>query len=180
MLGSSGQRTITVPDIYVGFGSNIEPERHLREAIRDLGEAFGPLTTSSVYRNPPVGFSGADFLNLVLRLASERTPQEIEAVLAGLESAAGRVRSAAEPSSRALDLDMLLYGSLVDPDHNLPRADIRRYAFVLAPLAEIAPQLVHPLTGERFAAAWSVMALGKPPLRNLGPLDQFLERGSQN
>ena len=69
--------------------------------------------------------------------------------------------------SRELDLDLLLYGSMVDPDRKLPRPDILRYAFVLGPLAELAPALVHPVTGQAFNGAWQEMSLIKQPLRRL-------------
>ena len=157
-----------MPEIYVGLGSNIEPRFHLGEALEGLEQAFGSLRVSSVYQNPPVGFSGADFLNLAVGFNSDFPVPKIVAVLATLEKCAGRVRTRTRLSSRALDLDLLLYGSMVDPDSKLPRPDILRYAFVLGPLSELAPALVHPVTGQVVGGAWQEMSLRDLPLKCLG------------
>ncbi len=159
-----------MPEVFVGCGSNIDPELHLRQAVDGLAERFGPIRCSSVYRSPAFGFEGPDFLNLVVGFVSTLGPDEIEAGLSGLESAFGR-REGERWSSRTLDLDLLLYGQRVDPARRVPRLDVLRYPFVLAPLAEIAPTLVHPVTGECMANAWARCAEGAPELFRLGTLD---------
>ena len=156
-----------MPEIYVGLGSNVEPLIHLGEALGGMQDAFGPLSMSSVYQNKPVGFSGADFLNLVVGFKSQLPPPEIVVVLSALEESSGRVRTGPILGSRELDLDLLLYGSMVDPDRKLPRSDVLRYAFVLGPLAELAPALVHPVTGQAFNGAWQKMSLREQPLKRL-------------
>lgn len=142
-----------MPEVFVGCGSNLAPEDNLRRALTALEREFGQLTVSGVYESPAYGFDGPDFLNLVVGFTSAAGADAIEAVLSRLENDGGR--GAARSGSRTLDLDLLLYGCRVDAARRLPRADILRYPFVLAPLAEIAPELVHPLTGQRMAAAWA-------------------------
>ncbi len=140
-------------DIYVSAGSNVDPERNLRSACRELVRRFGPVEASTVYRNPPVGFEGDDFLNFVLRFRSAEPAESILAELERLHAVAGRVRGP-KPFT-PLDLDLLLYGDAVRSGVvRVPREDILRYAFVLAPLAELAPDLRHPVTGETMADLW--------------------------
>jgi 2-amino-4-hydroxy-6-hydroxymethyldihydropteridine diphosphokinase len=142
-----------MPEVYVGCGSNIEPESNLRWALEALGARVGPLARSTVYASPALGFAGPDFLNLVLGFESEAGPDAIEAILSELEN--GRGRGAGDrDGSRSLDLDLLFYGASVDAARRLPRVDVLRYPFVLAPLAEIAPEFVHPVTGASMRAAW--------------------------
>lgn len=157
-----------MPDVYVGLGSNIQPEENLREAVRRLADELGPLDCSRVYRSPPYGFSGDDFLNMVVRLASEAGPAGVDAVLTRIEDVAGR--GGERRGSRTLDLDLLLYGVRVDARQRLPRADVLAYPFVLAPLAELAPAAAHPVTGRRYADAWAEMAARGQPLTVVGPL----------
>jgi 2-amino-4-hydroxy-6-hydroxymethyldihydropteridine diphosphokinase len=144
-------------DVYVSVGSNVAPAENLRLALAGLRKRFGELEVSSVYRNPAVGFEGDDFLNLVLRFRTAESPAAIIAELERLHVLAGRVRGPDPFSSRTLDLDLLLYGDAVlpDPAIRVPREDIRKYAFVLGPLAELAPELRHPVTGETMAALWA-------------------------
>jgi 2-amino-4-hydroxy-6-hydroxymethyldihydropteridine diphosphokinase len=158
-------------DVYVGFGSNVEPERHLRQALADLSRYFGPLRCSSVYRSPAYGFSGDDFLNLVATFCSDAGPAAVEALLSSTEYAGGRARGPERFAPRTLDLDLLLYGQCVDAAGRLPREDVLAYPFVLAPLAEIVPQLRHPLTGVALGEAWrSMEAAAGHSLRRLGSL----------
>ena len=154
-------------EIFVGAGSNIDPERHLRAALAAIRDRFGAVTTSAVYRSAAVGFSGDDFLNVVMRLQAPVGPAELQRFLSRVEQACGRQRTArskgAQPvGPRVLDLDLLLYGSLVDPDLRVPRHDVLRYAFVLRPLSELAPQRVHPVTGRTLRAEW-LAAAGRSP-----------------
>lgn len=163
-----------VHDVYVGIGSNIDPSKHLRDALEALECHFAAPVRSSLYRSPPYGFSGADFLNMVVVFASGEGPEAVEAVLSKIESEGGRALR--RQGSRTLDLDLLLYGQRVDARRRLPREDVLRYPFVLAPLAEIAAHVAHPVTGERFDAAWRAMAAGEPPLERLGPVEHLTTR----
>ena len=179
MSPSSAPRTTTVTDAYVGLGSNIDAERHLANAVEALQDRVGAVELSSTYRNPAVDFAGDDFLNLVLRLQSEAGPRALKDILNGIERRAGRVRAGLGPGPRILDLDLLLYGSLIEAPLKLPHADVLKYSFVLCPLAELAPSLVHPVTGITVAESWQEMARTNPPLTNLGPLQAATPGGRQ-
>lgn len=142
-------------EVYVSAGSNVNPEENLRLACRELRRRFGAIRTSAAYRNPAVGFQGDDFLNLVLSFRTTDPAEHVVAELERLHGLAGRVRVPGSFSPRTLDLDLLLYGTAVIPGLRVPREDIRKYAFVLGPLAELAPDLRHPVTGETMAELWS-------------------------
>jgi 2-amino-4-hydroxy-6-hydroxymethyldihydropteridine diphosphokinase len=152
--------------IYISLGSNIDSERHIRAAVAELSAAFGELTLSSVYESKSVGFSGDNFLNLVAGLDSELSVGEVNDTLHAIEDKYGRERSGPKFSSRTLDLDLLLYGDRVG-EHDgvaLPRDEITKNAFVLWPLAEIAPQSTHPQLGRSYAELWDDFDKEKQPL----------------
>jgi 2-amino-4-hydroxy-6-hydroxymethyldihydropteridine diphosphokinase len=149
---------------YVSAGSNIEPEANLRLAIGELRRRYGSLRLSPVYRTPAVGFAGDDFLNLVLAFDTTEPAADIVAELERLHGLAGRRRGPDAFMARTLDLDLLLYGDAVIPGLKVPRDDIRKYAFVLGPLADIAPGLTHPVGGETMAALWAAFDRQGQPL----------------
>ena len=144
--------------VFVSAGSNIEPRANLEAACKALEQHYGELELSPLYRSPAAGFSGPDFLNLVAGFRTGEAPAEILERLAGMETSAGRDRSAGKFSSRTLDLDLLLYGDRIDAALKLPHPDIKRYAFVLKPLADLAPELRHPITGATLAELWRCFA----------------------
>ena len=140
--------------VFVGAGSNIQPRANLTAACVALKERYPDLELSPVYESPAEGFSGPPFLNLVVNFRTDETPEEILKVLAELEALAGRDRSGGKFSSRTLDLDLLLYGDRVDEALKLPHPDIERYAFVLRPLTDLAPELRHPLAAATLRELW--------------------------
>ena len=142
--------------VYVSIGSNIDRVRNIGIALQRLGDEYGTLIQSSVFESAAVGFDSAPFYNLVVGFDTELAPQDVQNHLYEIEAASGRERTG-ELSARTLDLDLLLYDDLVMDQGRLrlPRADITRYAFVLYPLAEIAPDARHPVSGERFADMWA-------------------------
>ena len=152
--------------VYVGLGSNIDPEKNLRLGIGELGARFGILELSNVYRSAAVGFDGDDFLNLVASLESDAMPAQLHAMLMEIHGLAGRTRNKSRYSPRTLDIDLLLYDDLVldEPPIRVPRSDILKYSFVLGPLAEIAPQLRHPVTGKLITEHWAEYDKGTHPL----------------
>src|SRR5690606_409014 len=89
-------------DVYIGVGSNIEPERHLRLAVDALEARFGPIRCSSVYRSPASGFCGADFLHMVCACSTDRGADAHERELPDIEYEGGRLRRAERFSSRTL------------------------------------------------------------------------------
>ncbi|MCU7963017.1 2-amino-4-hydroxy-6-hydroxymethyldihydropteridine diphosphokinase [Shewanella sp. SM20] len=141
--------------IYISLGSNIEPEQHLQAGLISLRVCFGPLRLSSMYESEAVGFSGTNFLNMV---ASAETDLNIAAVVAQfkqIEQNHGRLVGAKKFSPRTLDLDLLLYDHVVcETPVTLPRAEIVNNAFVLWPLAELAPELIHPVVHKSYASLW--------------------------
>ena len=160
--------------VYLGLGSNFDPERNLRRGIDELRRRFGALELSLVYRNKAVGFHGADFLNLVARLDTEASLAQIDAEIESIHTLVGRHRGADKFASRPLDIDLLLYDDLIqrEPGPRVPREDILEYSFVLRPLAELAPELVHPVTGRTIAEHWRAFDAASQPLT---PVDLDLQ-----
>jgi 2-amino-4-hydroxy-6-hydroxymethyldihydropteridine diphosphokinase len=152
--------------VYLGLGSNIDPEKNLRLGISELRQRYGELTVSRVYQNAAVGFEGDDFLNLVVGFESDDDPMAIQEHIETVHRMAGRQRGEEKFSARPLDIDLLLYGDLVvaEPPLRLPRSDVLEYSFVLRPLSEIAPDLVHPKTGRTLAEHWQECDTGGHPM----------------
>lgn len=141
--------------IYISVGSNIEPEKYLRNARSALAAHLGELHLSPVYQSEAVGFEGEHFLNMVIGAETELDIAALVALFKQIELDNGRKPGARKFSARTLDLDLLLFGDAVcQAPIELPRAEILHNAFVLWPLADIAPQLVHPLAGQNYAALW--------------------------
>ena len=145
-----------MPSVYLSIGSNIEREKNVRSALKALQSRFGQLTLSSVYETEAVGFDGPHFFNLTIRFESDKPIRDIAKSLRQIEISHGRARRTEKFTGRTLDLDILLYGDLIlnEGKFQIPRKDIMLYAFVLEPLAEIAPDGVYPVTGEHFAVMW--------------------------
>lgn len=148
---------MTAHTAFLGVGSNQEPERHVRAAVRALIRAFGDAEVSPIYRSRAVGFEGNDFLNLVVRIRTDLKPMELREFLRKLEDAHGRDRDAPKWSDRTLDVDILLFDDVVSEDGKLvlPRPEILRFAHVLKPLSDIAPDRVHHGTGKTYAELWA-------------------------
>lgn len=141
---------------YLSIGSNIEPERHVRAAVAALNERFGPLTLSPVYQTRAVGFDGDDFYNLVVGLDTDTAVDQLAAACREIETEQGRQRTDRRFSARTLDIDLLTLGNIIRDDVPiLPRDEILKYAFVLKPLVDIAPDELHPLDGRRYADIWA-------------------------
>ena len=158
--------------IFVGLGSNLERERMIAAAVAALRAEYGAIELSPFYDCASVGFDGSDFLNGVAAFASEREAAELAANFHAIEDRLGRDRSLPKFASRPIDLDLLLCGDAIvdEPPLRVPRPEILEYAFVLKPLADLAPDLVHPEVGETLAALWRRMAPTAPRLTPY-PLD---------
>lgn len=142
--------------VYISIGSNIDAENNIRLAIHALRDRYGKLILSSVYESEAVGFDGDNFLNLVAGLKTDDDVYSVAETLRKIEDDNGRDRSGPRFSSRIVDLDLLLYDDLILKDEGLelPRGEITKNAFVLLPLEEIAPQLIHPLSGNTMCDHW--------------------------
>lgn len=141
----------------LSLGSNIDPERHIALAFAALRERFGTIRASAAYRTPAVGFDGADFVNAAAVIESDLDVLALNDWLHALEDAHGRDRSGPRFGDRTLDIDIVLFDDLVctGPGNlRLPRGELR-HAFVLRPLAEIAPDIVEPVAGRTLAALWA-------------------------
>jgi len=142
--------------VYVAAGSNIEPQRNLNAALARLRAEFPDLRVSPAYANAAAGFAGADFINLVVGFTTELPLATLLERLHAIEAACGRPRAAPRWAPRSMDLDVLLYGDAVGDfaGAELPRRDLARRAYMLGPLAELAPELVHPTLGVPVAELW--------------------------
>lgn len=145
-----------MPIAYLGLGSNQDAEQILRLAARELRNRFSVQKISAVCRSEALGFDGADFLNAVACIETELKPHELCTQLELIHEVAGRRRRSDKFISRSLDIDLLLYDQLVlnEPPVRLPREDVLQYSFVLKPLAEIAPDYRHPVTGKLLSEHW--------------------------
>lgn len=153
--------------IYVSLGSNVDRELRIREAVDALRETFGEIELSPVYDTVAVGFEGDNFLNLVACFETPLAVENVAAAFHDIEDRLGRDRSGPRFGSRAIDLDILLYDDLIlnVPGIRVPRPEILVNAFVLKPLQDIAPELIHPQTGQSFAELWRQMAPNAPHLQ---------------
>ncbi len=155
-----------MPIVYLGLGSNVAPEENLQLAARELRRRFRLLALSSVFRSKSLGFDGDDFLNAVACIETDKTALELCSELEEIHDLANRERNSDRFGARTLDIDLLLYGQQViaaAPIH-VPRSDVLEYSFVLRPLAEIAPDLVHPVTGRAISQHWREFDAATHPL----------------
>ena len=143
-------------ETYLSLGSNVDAETNLRSAVASLRERFGDVLVSPVYRTRALGFDGPDFLNAVARIDCDTDPFALHRWLHKLEEQHGRDSRDADYSNRPLDIDIVYFGSLVlDVGAlQLPRPELR-YAFVLKPMADIAPDFRDPLRDNTMAELWA-------------------------
>ena len=155
---------------YVGQGSNLgERESMIRLALDDLARVPSTrlLRASSLYDTEPVGDADQpNFLNAVAQLETELTARQLLWNLQLIERRLGRVRTR-RWGPRTIDLDLLLFGSQVvdEPELKVPHPELLRRSFVLVPLVELDPLLVHPVTGETLLAHLSRLKPVRPPVK---------------
>lgn len=140
--------------VFVGIGSSIDRQDNTRLGIQALQVEFGALTLSPVYESEAIGFDGCNFYNLVVSFNSLLNAQTIIKKLKTIEIQQGRPETTIKFAPRTLDLDLLLHDQLIDSGIDLPRAEILTNAFVLKPLAELAPDLKHPILNETYKILW--------------------------
>lgn len=145
-----------MPNIFLGLGTNVDRKRSMRAGLSALKALDPELIVSQMYESAAVGFEGAAFYNCVVQLHTELALTELVAELKAIEHANGRDRSTQVVDGKGLDIDVLTYGDLVGnfDGVELPRSDISRYAHVLLPLSEIAPQGCLPGTQQNYRALW--------------------------
>ncbi len=141
---------------YLSLGSNIAPEQNLPAAVRKLAEFGHILAVSSAWESPPAGFADQpDYLNAAVLLETPLPAHELrDTVIAAVESALGRVRTENRNAPRTIDIDIMLFNRdiLRVGQRSIPDPEVLERPFVAIPLAEIAPDYVHPETGETLAA----------------------------
>jgi len=146
-------------DIFISLGSNVKREYHVKQGLNALAVAFDlpfeQLTLSSLFESEAVGFSGNAFLNMVIGIKTSLSVDQVALKLRDIEFNYGRTSDAKKFSPRTLDLDLLLYDKLItDTPAQLPRDEINKNAFVLWPLSEVAPQVVHPILKQDYYTLW--------------------------
>lgn len=146
-----------MPTGYISIGSNIDKEIHISSSLNALKNHFGRIVISSLYETEAVGFEGDDFHNLIVEFESTLEAKKVAKTLKQIELEHGRTRDSRKYAARTLDLDLILYGNLIISDGRLqiPRDEIESYAFVLEPLAEIAPNLLHPISHKSYTQLWN-------------------------
>ena len=143
--------------VFVAAGSNVEPEKNLERACAEIAHIWPDASFSRAYRNVAVGFDGPDFINLVVGFQAAQPLGSVIERLRGIETNCGRPRYAPKWASRTMDLDVLMYGDVVEQtsEYTLPRPDLLKRPYMLGPLAEIAPETVHPVAGRTIGELWS-------------------------
>jgi len=154
---------------YLGLGSNVNAHDHIAAGIAALRDTFSNVHLSPVYQSAAVGFDGDDFLNLVASIETSLEPIELKHYLNDLEDRYGRKRNVAKFSDRTLDIDILLYNDLyiISPVLQIPRPEIMSFSHVLKPLADLAPNLRHPVCRKTIAEIWQAYPGDRNALREI-------------
>jgi 2-amino-4-hydroxy-6-hydroxymethyldihydropteridine diphosphokinase len=142
--------------LYISLGSNINKAHHIRCALVALNKYFQNTRHSSVFESEAVGFAGNNFYNSVVAATTDRPLAEVCALLKKIERENGRTAEDKKFSPRTLDLDLLFYDDVIcQTPAQLPRDEITKNAFVLQPLAEVAPDFYHPVAKQTIAELWN-------------------------
>lgn len=157
---------------FIALGANLDhPELQVEAGIRELADL--PQTRlvrrSSLYRSAPVGYRDQpDFVNAVAQIETGLKPRDLLEALLAIELRRGRVRDFPN-APRTLDLDIVLYGSLTlhEPGLTIPHPRMHQRAFVILPLAEIAPEALIPGRGRIADLVWNVDVTGMVKLADV-------------
>ena len=142
--------------VYISLGSNIDADKNIRSALVLLKKEQPEMLVSPMYQTSAVGFEGDDFLNCIAKIITDKSADDIFAWFRQIEADHGRDRNQPKFASRSLDIDMLTYGdkALKTDNYTLPRDEITKYAFVLKPLADIAPDEIYPPENKTYLNLW--------------------------
>ncbi|MBN2053945.1 2-amino-4-hydroxy-6-hydroxymethyldihydropteridine diphosphokinase [bacterium] len=153
---------------FIALGSNIQPDHYLVEACRNLERLGAIIARSNVYRTKAVGpRPQADFLNAAVLLRTGLTPLALREQLRIIEAHLHRRRGKDRYAPRTIDLDLCMYGGMIleVDDLILPDPDTLRYAFLAVPMAELAPDFIHPANGQSLAAIAARFDASQPNFR---------------
>lgn len=154
--------------VFISIGSNIDREAQIIAGVRALRELYGDVLLSSVYECEPVGFVGDHFFNLVAEVQTDVSPRQVGQDLKLLEKEQGRIDFSKKFSARKMDLDILLYDDQVlETPVQIPRDEIPENAYVLWPLSELAPNLVHPVLKKTYQQLWNEYDKNKQIIRKV-------------
>ncbi|HEY3298012.1 MAG TPA: 2-amino-4-hydroxy-6-hydroxymethyldihydropteridine diphosphokinase [Armatimonadota bacterium] len=162
--------------VFIGIGSNIDPEENVRRALSLLRKAVSVHAVSTFYRTRPVGVEGLpEFCNGIVEIETALPPDELKrSVLARIEEDLGRVRTGNKYASRTIDLDIVLYDAFAGSED----PDIARRAFLAIPLCELRPDLVLPSSGASIKEIAESMS--KSDMKSLPELTEQLRRELQD
>lgn len=148
--------------VFVAAGSNIDPDQNLAHACAQIAHTWPDAIFSTAYRNAAVGFEGPEFVNLVVGFSAAQPLASVIERLRAIETQCGRPRYAPKWASRTMDLDVLLYGDVVEQtsDYTLPRPDLLKRPYMLGPMAEIAPDVEHPTAHRTIGELWKAFDTG--------------------
>lgn len=154
--------------VFLGLGANLDPTTSLRTGIQQLKRRFSGIQISPVYQAGAVGLDGPDFFNMVVAFNCDLALADLRIWIRQVEAKGGRNHDQPKPCNHGLDMDVLLYGDLVDvTGNNIPHDNILTCAYVLCPLADLIPDRQHPLKTLTMAQIWHEFAGAK----NLQPVD---------
>ena len=131
--------------VYLGLGSNVDRTASIRRALDLLRAEYDVVAVSPVYESPAEGMDSHPFLNCVVAVETPLSPETLRESLKRLEVACGRPRDHESWAPRTLDADLLLHGDTVDESLGIPDPDILTGPWVLVPLVDVAPDLIHPI-----------------------------------
>jgi len=151
--------------IFLGLGSNTHARKNLCSCLDWLAHSFRQMRVSPAYRSPAYGFEGSDFINLVVAIDSAICPLALKNWLVTLENRHGRDRSQPRFSDRTLDVDILLFGDVIAPQWHIPRQETITQPYILKPLCDLAPEMIHPVEKVPVKQLWQGMqARGHAPI----------------
>ncbi|MCP4957573.1 MAG: 2-amino-4-hydroxy-6-hydroxymethyldihydropteridine diphosphokinase [Photobacterium aquimaris] len=153
---------------YISIGSNVEREHYLPAGVAAVAKLATAWRMSRVFEAEPVGFEGDNFFNSVIEIKTSLSLVTLQQSLKEIERQFGRPDNAAKNQSRTIDLDILLYGDVInEASPTLPRSDLYKFAFVLWPMSELCPELVIPGQQQTIAQLWQQFS----PQQSLWPVE---------
>jgi 2-amino-4-hydroxy-6-hydroxymethyldihydropteridine diphosphokinase len=162
-------------DVHINIGSNEDRALRLTLALEFLEQEFSNIVVSSLYESPAEGFEGNDFYNIGVNATTDKSIHEVRATLKEIEDDLGRDRNLAKFSARIIDLDLVLYDDVIEASLNLPRADILKFGYVLAPLAELSASRRHPIEGQTYQELWRAFQSSRDFILNQYNIDELFK-----